>query len=117
MIVKPALGAALPLCPSDYFRHQAAALPSACWVFVAGGAHPHHGSFDSHNYLASLQRRGSSEYLEGAQLNMSIMPSLFALFLHLLVESSQKSFFFKLLQLRKPFLQGFAIRHTYECRY
>ena len=28
-VVKPALGATLPLPPSDYFRHQAAALPGA----------------------------------------------------------------------------------------
>ena len=52
--------------------------------------------------------------LESAQLNMSIVPSLFTLLLDLLVKSSQKSFFIELLQLLKPFLQGSAIRHSCE---
>jgi len=56
-------------------------------------------------------------HLEGAQLNMSIVPRLFMLLLDLLVKSSQKSFFFELLQLRELFLQGSAIRHTYERYY
>ena len=53
-------------------------------------------------------------HLKGAQLNMSVMPLFFTLLLDLLVKSSQKSLFFKPVQLRKPLFQGSMIHHTCE---
>jgi len=56
-------------------------------------------------------------FLECAQLNISIMLVLFALLLYLLLKSNQKSFFFEILQLSEPLLQGSMVCHTCECHY
>lgn len=53
-VIKPALGAAFPLWPSDNLHHQASALPGAWGVFVGGGSHPHHGPLNPSHYLAPV---------------------------------------------------------------
>lgn len=73
---KPTLGVAFPSCPNNNFRHHEVSLPGAWWVFVVGGAHPHHKHFIHHITQLPCKGEVPVDILEGESSDLAIMEAM-----------------------------------------